>query len=424
MRERVVTPPAKPQSSPTARVHDDASLERDADRVADAVLDPQSRGAADRGFVRTAAPIGDGGRPLPHGERHFYESRFGWDLANVRIHSNAQAADSVGALAYATGSNIVLGADAPALETNAGRRLIAHELAHVIQQHRQCPPAGIQRWESGKQPIRPVSTVVQGEDDVVSVQGHPCARIHSTNGPLRRSGSKQDAFGPYVGPARAGVSLAYSVTLHYENPEADLQVAYLPGKKDLATNVFPAVDINVYAFGDLTERTEKDVPPIDFAGQSRAIASQYTQKAKVMGSAMVQMEFKAQKLESSGLSRAAIGAFGLTMGTIEPTVSLVLDVADDAVENSSIPLVGPVIGPFKTVYDISQKGPEVRAIGRHASESVDVLSGKTNEVFKALSDSDADFSKAFKAFWDAKIDYDRAENYVDAAPHLGRMAKA
>ncbi|MGH7516507.1 MAG: eCIS core domain-containing protein [Gemmatimonadales bacterium] len=78
-----------------------------------------------------------GGHPLPESERSFFESRFGVDFADVRIHTDAQASESaraVNALAYTVDNHIVLGSGRYAPGTAFGRRLLAHELAHVVQQ--------------------------------------------------------------------------------------------------------------------------------------------------------------------------------------------------------------------------------------------------------------------------------------------------
>jgi hypothetical protein len=77
------------------------------------------------------------GQPLDAHTRRFMESRFGRDLGHVRVHGNAEAArsaHSIGARAYAFGSDIVFGAGHYAPGTTTGRRLLAHELAHVLQQ--------------------------------------------------------------------------------------------------------------------------------------------------------------------------------------------------------------------------------------------------------------------------------------------------
>jgi hypothetical protein len=77
------------------------------------------------------------GRPLDAPTRAFMEPRFGRDLSNVRVHTDGPAADSaraVNALAYTMGNQVVFGAGQYAPTTSAGRRLLAHELAHTVQQ--------------------------------------------------------------------------------------------------------------------------------------------------------------------------------------------------------------------------------------------------------------------------------------------------
>jgi hypothetical protein len=67
------------------------------------------------------------------------EERFGEDFGHVRVHTDARAADSaeaVAARAYTVGRDVVFGAGRYAPETGEGQRLLAHELAHVVQQGR------------------------------------------------------------------------------------------------------------------------------------------------------------------------------------------------------------------------------------------------------------------------------------------------
>lgn len=77
------------------------------------------------------------GRPLDRGSRSFMESAFGRDFGAVRVHTDARAGASareVGGLAYTVGQHIVFGAGTYAPETASGRRLLAHELTHTLQQ--------------------------------------------------------------------------------------------------------------------------------------------------------------------------------------------------------------------------------------------------------------------------------------------------
>jgi hypothetical protein len=77
------------------------------------------------------------GQSLDPETRAFMEPRFGRDLSQVQIHTDAQAAksaESVNALAYTVGRDVVFGAGQYQPATDSGRRLLAHELAHTIQQ--------------------------------------------------------------------------------------------------------------------------------------------------------------------------------------------------------------------------------------------------------------------------------------------------
>src|SRR3982750_3926095 len=77
------------------------------------------------------------GHPLPLSSRAFMESRFDQDFSQVRVHTDGRAiesARSLNALAYTVGRDVVFDADRYRPETSEGQRLLAHELAHVVQQ--------------------------------------------------------------------------------------------------------------------------------------------------------------------------------------------------------------------------------------------------------------------------------------------------
>ena len=77
------------------------------------------------------------GRALPTSQRTFYEDRLGHDFGAVRIHAGpaaAAAASSVQAQAFAHGSDVYFGENFYRPDSPSGQRLIAHELAHTVQQ--------------------------------------------------------------------------------------------------------------------------------------------------------------------------------------------------------------------------------------------------------------------------------------------------
>lgn len=82
------------------------------------------------------------GQPLDAQTRAFMEPRFGHDFGKVRVHTGDKATESareVNAQAYTVGQDIVFGAGRYEPGTGAGRSLIAHELAHVVQQGPSVP---------------------------------------------------------------------------------------------------------------------------------------------------------------------------------------------------------------------------------------------------------------------------------------------
>jgi hypothetical protein len=108
----------------------------------------QTKRATESELGQTAVPpvvhevLHSPGRPLNMASSAFMGSRLGYDFSRVRVHADAGAADAartVGARAYTVGRDIVFGAGEYAPSTPGGRRLLAHELTHVMQQ--QAPGA-------------------------------------------------------------------------------------------------------------------------------------------------------------------------------------------------------------------------------------------------------------------------------------------
>lgn len=147
----------------------DDPLEREADRVADQVMgmglpSQTAQGPTPQRIQRLGHNISiDGnevapasvvqvlagsGRPLEAGLRQEMELRFGQDFSSVRVHTDTRAARSaqdVDALAYTVGQNIVFGAGQFAPKTSVGRRLLAHELTHTVQQSAGSATTRLQR---------------------------------------------------------------------------------------------------------------------------------------------------------------------------------------------------------------------------------------------------------------------------------------
>ena len=91
-----------------------------------------------RGLLQASLrPLQSPGEPLDAEARADLEPRFGFDLSTVRIHHGGEAprlAARLSARAFTVGTEIVFAAGQYAPRDSAGRRLLAHELAHVVQQ--------------------------------------------------------------------------------------------------------------------------------------------------------------------------------------------------------------------------------------------------------------------------------------------------
>jgi len=138
------------------------TLEQEADRVAEQVLRMQQPELSDDSEARkgiglrlsrysSSSPaqsslevppvvhdvVRSTGEPLDPTTRAFMEPRFGQDFGSVRVHADAQAAEAVQAVdarAYTVGRHIVFGTSEYAARSVDGKRLLAHELTHVVQQ--------------------------------------------------------------------------------------------------------------------------------------------------------------------------------------------------------------------------------------------------------------------------------------------------
>lgn len=179
--------PSAPARSLRIGDANDAS-ERKADRIADEVMLRRMQrrhwslgsaqpilhhNATSPGAPALAPPIvhevlSSPGKPLDHATRDFFEPKLGYDLSQVRVHTDGRAADSakaVNALAYTVGHDVVFAQRQFAPESKSGQRLIAHELSHVIHQTtEQSAAATLQRDTDAAELDRQYSAAVEKED--------------------------------------------------------------------------------------------------------------------------------------------------------------------------------------------------------------------------------------------------------------------
>jgi len=138
--------------------------------------------------------IRSSGEPLDAETRDLMEPRFGYDFGSVRVHTNERAAASamaVEAVAYTVGKHLIFGSRQYAPGTIAGQRLIAHELAHVVQQGATEPlvgagrlkpataaPASVQRQGGGgSSPVSRVSLTLGANPNVVRQLGGSMVQV-------------------------------------------------------------------------------------------------------------------------------------------------------------------------------------------------------------------------------------------------------
>lgn len=124
-------PEKKPEVAPAPKVEEKKREEIPVHRKAEP-SPLHSTGSADVDSVLRSP-----GQPLDRATRREMESRIGYDFGAVRLHTDARAAESAASLsaqAYTVGNNVVFAPGRFAPQTGEGRRLLAHELTHVVQQ--------------------------------------------------------------------------------------------------------------------------------------------------------------------------------------------------------------------------------------------------------------------------------------------------
>lgn len=123
-----------------------------------------------------------GGKPLPASTRAFFDPRFGADFSMVRVHTGSQAnelANGVNARAFTLGSDVVFGAGQYSPETIAGKRLLAHELTHVIQQGKTGVHRSVEQQSLIRMSIADAFDSYRGTCDCGENLGNNCAHYLS-----------------------------------------------------------------------------------------------------------------------------------------------------------------------------------------------------------------------------------------------------
>lgn len=259
--------------------------EQEADRMADAVTGERlSPGisSAQPSLMRTSAStpsaveapasvetvLNTAGQPLAPSTQALMESRFGHDFSQVRVHTDAQAAESaqtIQALAYTVGQNIAFASGQYAPNTHAGQKLLAHELTHVVQQSGQAAHT-IQRKAPGEDDIDLLTDYFKADVSAFGATLHysPSRRVVLKVSDKSQKNAKAFAY-QYLSPILRSrpygiirLVLAPSVSVSLEG----FPTSYIPDLEN------PSVEI--YRVQDAAQVPEQDDPinPGDYVGTS------------------------------------------------------------------------------------------------------------------------------------------------------------
>ena len=213
-----------------------------------------------------------GGSPLPKTDRDFFEPRFGYDFSGVQIHTDSkanQSATSINALAYTSGNHIVFNHDQYKPGTDDGRKLLAHELTHVVQQRH----AGVRRMIQRQQFLayasgfgNPFASVFEEArcGHQREIGGNPDCHWSPWNDDMSASASKSGGGTPvatlnallsFIGTQSTGSITALGIIGHSNKSFFALGGQVLPYENNVLFNQ-PAANITAKSLADNVTRIE------------------------------------------------------------------------------------------------------------------------------------------------------------------------
>lgn len=204
--------------------------------------------------------LGSFGQPLSPNSKSFFEPRFGHDFSDVRVHTNAVAAksaQSINALAYTIGNNIVFNTGQFSPKSDSGKKLIAHELTHVVQQGKgistkkiqrvmEYPKKGLDPWLTEAVPQSPNPITPAPKTGPLPSEPKPYDPHPYDSGPYDKNPSSPKPPDQPSAPAPPAKPCPLSITGpdrvdHYCNP-------YTPSDAQ-SCGIFPAKDIKLTVSG-------------------------------------------------------------------------------------------------------------------------------------------------------------------------------
>ncbi|MCG3116936.1 MAG: DUF4157 domain-containing protein [Candidatus Manganitrophus sp. SA1] len=168
------------------------------------------------------------GQPLDPVTRAFMEPRFGYDFSHVRVHTDLKAAissQSIQALAYTAGRDIVFASDQYSPQTESGKRLLAHELAHVVQQGDGQPVDRISRFSDTDHHILEEAAL-----ELTKLTPGDIKQIHAGN--VKRDYSQTGAVANLLLLCDAKAYGGYKAEEHFDNYQWNEQLQKWQSKKN------------------------------------------------------------------------------------------------------------------------------------------------------------------------------------------------
>lgn len=275
------------------------------------------------------------GQPLDADTRSFIEPRLAHDFSQVRVHTDAKAAESarsVNALAYTVGRDVVFGSGQYSPTTDEGRRLMAHELTHVAQQSMK------------------TSTQLQtmgGEGALETEADRNASLVTTGTDPLQQTPTVQFTNGTRL-QMKPVVAAPPSPALHFQMimsfasvmTGADARVALDQFKKMSAAERRRAFDSN-YSTGEISLLL-KALPPADAADKYREQVKQLLRwiEEEETRRASGKSDDEMAKLKATHMKDTAVAdakAAKLAAGSNEePTAAEIAKAQEDAVAKTSI----------------------------------------------------------------------------------------
>jgi hypothetical protein len=189
------------------------------------------------------------GQPLNNAVRTYFEPIFGHDFSHVRVHTTehaAKSARSVNALAYTVGDHLVFDSGQYQPASRTGRRLIAHELTHVLQQ-------------GGGQPSLHKLSVGEPED-AFEQQAERVAESLATDSPAHQPSSSLPRVTPLAVPGNAAViqrQVPTGISLKDIKSFGHAELADVEDKKKFGTYIGAVALMQLTPPGDYTAGQQK-----------------------------------------------------------------------------------------------------------------------------------------------------------------------